>query len=144
MTSAGERPPADVPPVGAPQGPRRLLRSRKDQVIGGVAAGIGHYFGIDPVLVRIAFVLLLLAGGSGFLLYIVLWIVIPEASPEEDVAWTSSERNETGALVIGGALVVIGVVLILRRIIPWFDSELVWPLLLVGLGALILLKGVRR
>jgi phage shock protein PspC (stress-responsive transcriptional regulator) len=57
-------------------------------MIGGVCGGLGNYFGIDPSLVRLAFVLLFVFGGSGFLLYLILWIVLPEegrtyASPEE-------------------------------------------------------------
>lgn len=128
----------------ADESPRKLRRSRADQVLGGVAGGLGHYFGLDPVLVRIAFVLLVLAGGSGLLLYIVLWIVIPEATPEEDVAATAGDHREVGGLIVGGALVVIGTIILLRRIVPWFDSEVVWALLLVGLGGYILMKGVRR
>ncbi len=67
---------------------KRLYRSRTDRMIGGVCGGLGNYFGIDPSLVRLVFVLLLVFGGSGFLLYLILWIVLPEegrtyASPEE-------------------------------------------------------------
>jgi phage shock protein C len=49
-------------------------------MVAGVCAGVAEYFGIDPVIVRIIFVLLALAGGPGFLLYIILWIVMPESS----------------------------------------------------------------
>ena len=145
MADPGTHEPTDEPPVSEPpQGPRRLLRSANDQVIGGVAGGLGHYFGLDPVLVRVAFVLLVLAGGSGILLYIILWVVIPEASPSAEVAAPSVQQSGSGALLLGGALVFIGVAILLRQIIPWFDSDLLWPLLLVGLGAAILLKGARQ
>jgi phage shock protein C len=126
------------------EAPKKLRRSKTDEVIGGVAGGLGHYFGLDPILVRIAFVLLVLAGGSGLLLYIVLWIVIPEATPDEDVAAVAGDRRELGGFVIGGALVIIGTIILMRRFVPWFDSEVVWALLLVGLGGYILVKGVRR
>lgn len=132
------------PTTGTKGQPRNLRRSAADQVVGGVAGGLGHYFALDPVLVRIAFVLLVLAGGSGLLLYIVLWIVIPEATPDEDVAAVAGDRRELGGLIVGGALVVIGAIILLRRVVPWFDSEVVWALLLVGLGGYILVKGVRR
>jgi phage shock protein C len=124
--------------------PRNLRRSSTDSVIGGVAGGLGHYFALDPVLVRIAFVLLVLAGGSGILLYIVLWIVIPEATPDEDVAAVAGDRRELGGLIVGGALVVIGAIILLRRVVPWFDSQVVWAVLLITLGGYILVKGVRR
>lgn len=124
--------------------PSKLRRSAADRVIGGVAGGLGHYFALDPVLVRIAFVLLLLAGGSGILLYIVLWIVIPEATPEEDVAAVSGRHHELGGLIVGGALVVVGGIVLLRRFVPWFDSQVIWAFLLICLGGYILVKGVNR
>lgn len=61
---------------------RKLVRSRDDQMISGVAAGIAHYFNIDPVIVRLLFVLLTLAGGHGILIYIIMAIIMPvEATP---------------------------------------------------------------
>lgn len=57
---------------------KRLYRS-KNRMIGGVCGGLGEYFGIDPTLVRLVFVLLFLAYGFGPLLYIVMWVIVPEA-----------------------------------------------------------------
>ncbi len=59
--------------------PKRLYRNPDDRILGGVASGIAAYFGTDPVLVRLAFVLLTFASGFGILVYIVLWIITPEA-----------------------------------------------------------------
>ncbi|MEM5812303.1 MAG: PspC domain-containing protein [Candidatus Aenigmatarchaeota archaeon] len=56
---------------------RRLYRSGKDKVLGGVCGGIGEYFHTDPVLVRIAFIILALLWGFGIILYIICWIIIP-------------------------------------------------------------------
>ena len=56
---------------------QRLYRSRKERIISGVCGGLGHYFGIDPVLVRLIFVLLALANGIGILAYIILLIIVP-------------------------------------------------------------------
>ncbi|MBX3240713.1 MAG: PspC domain-containing protein [Chitinophagaceae bacterium] len=62
----------------AAQEPRRLRRSENDTVLGGVCAGIAHYLKIDPAVVRIVFALIAFGGfGFGFLLYIILWIVLP-------------------------------------------------------------------
>lgn len=58
---------------------KKLYRDREKGMIGGVASGLGHYFGIDVVWVRIFFVLFVWLGGSGIIGYIVLWIVMPEA-----------------------------------------------------------------
>lgn len=58
---------------------KKLYRSKKDKIIGGVCGGLGHYFNLDPTLVRVVFVLLLLPGGlPGFIPYIVLWAIVPE------------------------------------------------------------------
>jgi phage shock protein PspC (stress-responsive transcriptional regulator) len=59
-------------------GPRRIFRDPDDRMIGGVCSGLGAYMGIDPVIMRILF-LVLLFFGIGFLAYIILWIVVPEA-----------------------------------------------------------------
>ncbi len=58
---------------------RKLYRDSENQVIGGVLAGLGHYFGIDKVWLRILLLIMIFVGGTGFLAYIILWIVIPEA-----------------------------------------------------------------
>ena len=57
---------------------RRLYRSRSDRMISGVCGGLGQYFSIDPVIIRLAFVLVTLAGGAGLLAYIILALVVPE------------------------------------------------------------------
>ncbi|MEJ7736289.1 MAG: PspC domain-containing protein [Chitinophagaceae bacterium] len=59
-----------------PLGSRRLYRSENDKIIGGVASGLANYFGIDPAIMRLLFVLFLFMG-FGVLLYIILWIVVP-------------------------------------------------------------------
>ena len=61
-------------------GGRRLYRDPEDRVLGGVCSGLGAYFSIDPVILRILFVLIFFIGGSGVLVYIVLWIIVPKAA----------------------------------------------------------------
>lgn len=56
---------------------KRLYRSRNDRMIAGVCGGLGQYFGIDPTIVRLIFVLAVLAGFAGVLAYLILAIVIP-------------------------------------------------------------------
>jgi phage shock protein C len=57
---------------------KKLFRSRNNRKIAGVCGGLGDYFNIDPTLVRILFLIFLLFGGGGFLLYIICWIAVPE------------------------------------------------------------------
>lgn len=63
---------------------RRLFRDPDDRLIGGVCAGIANYFDIDVVWIRLAFALSLLVAGTGLILYIILWIVIPKAVTRAD------------------------------------------------------------
>lgn len=58
---------------------KRLVRATDDRMVAGVCAGLAHYFGLDPVLVRIVFLLLLFGGGHGLLIYLILWVLMPEA-----------------------------------------------------------------
>ena len=58
---------------------KRLYRDIDDHVISGVCSGLGRYFGIDPVLVRLAFLVAIIIGGFGTILYIILWVIIPKA-----------------------------------------------------------------
>ena len=57
---------------------KKLYRSRRFRVFGGIAGGLGTYFNIDPIIVRVIFVVVTLLHGLGILAYIILWIVIPE------------------------------------------------------------------
>ena len=57
---------------------KRLYRSKTNRVIGGVCGGMGEYFGIDPTIIRLIWVILALMGGTGIIAYIIAWIIIPE------------------------------------------------------------------
>lgn len=57
---------------------KKLVRSRDDRMVFGVAAGLAHYLKMDPVIIRLLFVLLTLAGGHGILIYLVLAILMPD------------------------------------------------------------------
>ncbi len=71
----------EVPPMS---GDRKLMRDPDDKVFGGVCSGLGHYFGIESRWIRLILVLLFVFGGTGFLLYIILWIVMPLAKTRAD------------------------------------------------------------
>ena len=55
---------------------KRLYRDTKEGKLGGVCAGIGDYFNLDPVIIRLAFLLLIFAGG--LIAYLIAWIIVPE------------------------------------------------------------------
>ena len=59
---------------------KRLLRSRRDRKLAGVCGGIANYFNIDPVIVRLIWAALVLAAGTGLLLYVLAWFIIPEGN----------------------------------------------------------------
>jgi phage shock protein C len=56
---------------------KKLYRSMKNKMLGGVSAGLGEYLTIDPTLVRLAFVALALMGGPGIVIYLIMWLVVP-------------------------------------------------------------------
>ena len=134
---------------------RRLYRSRTDTIIGGVAAGVANYLNTDSALVRIAWAILVpLTGGAALIAYIVAWIVVPEEAqlakdPLDPAAQTlpasepARDDGRTG-VVVGIGLVLIGLWFLLREYLPDFDWGLIWPLVVVGLGVLILVTSMRR
>ncbi|WDF68615.1 PspC domain-containing protein [Sphingobacterium oryzagri] len=63
---------------------RKLMRDPDDKVLGGVCSGLAHYFGMEPRWLRVLLVLFVLIGGSGFLVYLILWIVMPVAETRAD------------------------------------------------------------
>jgi phage shock protein C len=137
----GPEPPAPPPPAG--DGQRLVRRSHSERVVAGVCGGIGRYLGIDPVLLRIAFVILALANGLGVIAYVIAWVAIPEERPGQPLGPAPEARRETGRLVLGGALVVLGLVLLLDRLAPDLD-ELFWPVAVVAVGVAVMLVGLRR
>jgi phage shock protein C len=128
------------PPVGRPHAgsdAARLVRSRDDRMIAGVAAGIGRHLGIDPVIVRILFVVLALAGGGGLLAYVIAWVVIPEEGEGEQAA----PATGTGSSALAGVvLIALGALLLADRLLPVFSWRYVGPALLIALGVLLLTR----
>ena len=132
---------------------QKLRRSRRDRVFLGVCGGLAEYFGIDPVLVRLAFVLITLAGGAGVLAYIIMAIVMPDGDPlpadgtAEPFLTEGSPQPATDAgrhASMVGALVLIGIGLLFLvenlRWFGWFRPDYVWPLILIGLGVALLVR----
>ena len=108
----------------------RLRRSTTDRKIAGVAGGLGRHLDVDPLVLRVALVVLVLFGGAGLLLYGVCWLFLPEDGADRAMV-NLDERSRTVALAIGGgltALVLIGH--------TWGGLWFPWPLALVALVVL--------
>jgi phage shock protein C len=91
MTTATplDPPTADVPP---PTPPQQLLRSGTDRMLAGVSGGLAEYTGVDVVLWRVAFVALTLLGGSGVLLYALLWVLMPAGPQHPETVLSPVDR----------------------------------------------------
>src|SRR5260221_14294908 len=101
--------------------PRRLSRAREGRWLGGVSAGLGRYFNLSPMIYRIAFVALSLAGGTGILLYVAAWLVIPDEGAEDSIAAEAiKEHRERPGLLVGVGLIGFAAILAL-------SSARVWP-----------------
>lgn len=125
---------------------RRLVRSSDDRVIAGVCGGIGRHFGVDPILVRIAALLLVFAGGAGIVLYVVGWIAIPEESDDVTVATPSTVADDRtrNTVALGLVFVALGAVFLADAVWPDFLSwRYIWPIALIVIGAAILLRSRR-
>jgi phage shock protein PspC (stress-responsive transcriptional regulator) len=130
--AAGEGSQPEEQPVAAAAstegaGPRRLLRSSQDRMIAGVAGGLGRYFDIDPVIVRIAFAVSVLFGGLGIVAYIALALFVPsDGSPEPQAP---AQRSLAAAL---GAIAFLALIAI-----PAIGGGILWgtgPGVLVWIG----------
>ena len=131
-TMTDTNPPPTTPPYRRPGS--RLTRSTDDKVLGGLAGGLGRYFGIDPVVFRIAFVVLTLAGGSGILLYLVGWLMIPDDAGGNALKRFGGERHQKlAAAVLAGA----GVLILLDNL-TGSNDDIPLGLVLVGMGGLFL------
>jgi phage shock protein PspC (stress-responsive transcriptional regulator) len=132
---------APPPPPPPPAAHRPLARSADHRVIAGVCGGIGDYFHIDPVIVRIAFVLLTVFGGFGVLLYLGAWLLLPEASGSVQVGPAPFTRLQyrNGRTLMAVILIVVAVFVFADNFSP-DHRGLLWGLALVGVGVFLLVQ----
>jgi len=121
---------------------RRLYRSSRQKVVAGICSGLGEYFAIDPVWFRIGFVVLAIGGGSGILIYLLMWLIVPP-QPEGYLAPATGRGSVTGVAVIGVVFMIVGTVALVNTAAPWL-GQYVWPVVLVMGGLALLLGGLKR
>jgi signal transduction histidine kinase len=114
-----------------------LRRDTEHRVLGGVCAGLGRHLGVDPLIVRVAFVAAATAGGIGFVLYALAWIFLPAGD-----APAAAMRLRTGRgaveIALGVAFLALSALLTFRALGIWFSDVVVWPVVLVAAGGALL------
>ena len=126
--------------------PKRLYKSQTNKIIAGVCGGLAEYFDVDSVIMRVLFVLLAFFGGSGFVLYIACWIIMPKnASAAEGQNGPGESRVTNARKLFGIVLVGAGAILLFSNLgffsflhmwdVSW---SFVFPILLILLGMAII------
>ncbi|HYK75754.1 MAG TPA: PspC domain-containing protein [Daejeonella sp.] len=148
---------------------KKLQRNEHEKMLAGVCAGMADYFDVDVTWIRIAFVVATLAGFSGVLLYLILWIVLPvkpyspnfkqyqadyqvypenQGGPQASSAKPyQSQRKSNARLIVGLILIFFGGIFLLDEfsLIPvWFDLGKLWPLVFIILGALMIGRAQKK
>ena len=115
--------------------PAALRRDTSRRVLAGVCAGIGARFGVDPLLVRLGFVLATMAGGVGLAVYALLWLVVPaeRVAGAPPPLRARTERSSV-QVALGVGLLLLSALLTSRELGLWFSDAVVWPLVLVASG----------
>lgn len=141
---------------------KRLFRSRTNRVIGGVCGGIGDYFNIDPVIVRVVTALSALFGGLGLVIYIAGLILIPENPNESYSPGTQKRQYNNSSIIWGIVLIVIGILFLSDnfdfwmphlyyfhwpRFLHWphfLNWNLLFPIAIIIGGALFLVHALKK
>ena len=127
---------------------RRIYRSGKDHVFGGVCAGLAEYFAIDVTLLRILWLVLTLVNGLGAVIYVVCLVLFPIDPEHQKLPPEERTRAGNTGLYVGIAIVIWGVMLMFNNMFrffwwnfdwwffrfPWMHWRIVWPILLILFG----------
>ena len=118
--------------------PRRLSRARDGRWLGGVASGLGRYFDLNPMIYRIGFIALALAGGTGILLYVAAWLVLPDEGVEDSIAADAIKNHrERPWLLVGVGLLGFAAILGLSSARVWPSPGNLWVAAALGGAALV-------
>jgi len=133
---------------------KRLYKSKRDRIIDGVCGGIGEYLGIDPVIVRIIFILLFFMGGIGLLLYIAGMLIIPVNPEHKEEKFKPEEKTQTSGrgilFIFGVILIIIGLGLLLENL-GWpfwhffkIGFNYAFPVFLIAIGLFLIINYARK
>jgi signal transduction histidine kinase len=114
-----------------------LRRDTRHRMIAGVCSGLARHLGVDPIIVRVAFVAAATAGGVGIALYALAWVFVPAGDAAARVPRRHTGRG-TVQIALGVALLALSVLLTFRALGLLFSDVVVWPLTLVAAGAALL------
>jgi phage shock protein C len=140
---------------------KKLFRKPVGAMLGGVSSGLGEYLGIDPLFIRLFFVLWAVTGGSAYLVYLILWAVMPvegDLAPMNldgrikqvgrEISEVARHPNPQLVIFAGVGLIGMGIFFILQQVgFPWsgwFRWELIWPVVLVLAGIALLIRSLTR
>ncbi|MDP3830017.1 MAG: PspC domain-containing protein [Ignavibacteriaceae bacterium] len=135
---------------------KRLYRSRKEKMIGGVAGGFAEYFDIDPVLARLALIVLVFFNGLGLILYIICLIIIPQEPlflnfEEGEVKKTDASqgtietpKKQNRQKVAGIIFITLGFFFLLDNLIPAFEFEHFFPVIVICAGVWLLINAQQK
>lgn len=130
-----------------PRGGQKRLTKSHDRKLGGVAGGLAEYFDVDPTLVRVIFVVALFLPGLGLgalVAYILMWMIIPDAEGSAPPRPASEGGGPDATMILGVIILVLGVILLLRSSwvwttwFGWAGGQLIWPAILIGIGAYVI------
>lgn len=114
---------------------RTLDRRSANRVVAGVAGGLGDYFNVDPAIFRLGFIVLAMFGGSGFLLYLVGWLFLPERDTGRSLG-EGLVRRLGGGRSAGGLILLFVALLVVADTVGG-GGGLIWAALLIGIGVLL-------
>jgi len=126
---------------------KRLYRSRTNRVLAGVCGGIGEYFDIDPMIVRLLWIVFSFSG-VGIIAYILAMFIIPDSM--DSYGYNYNDYNipvfdaKKTSMILGIILIVVGLYFFLEKYIPWLDFRDLWPLLLVVAGGMLIFRTIKN
>jgi phage shock protein C len=139
---------------------KRLYRSCKDRILGGVAGGMAEYLEIDPIIARLVWIALVISG-VGVILYIIAWVLIPndpQCENKKDVGDEMKEKANAAAeeikkavgkegknnyslgLIFGALLIFLGIGLFFQNIIGVDFWKGFWPVVLIVVGLVLIMR----
>lgn len=132
---------------------KKLLRARNDKVLAGVCGGLAKYLGLDATLLRIVWAILLISpGGIGLIAYVLAAVIIPqEPLAYEDESFgemdfeKAKEEQEKRITYTGLFFIALGAFFLLKKIVRFhIDFDYVWPLIVMGIGVLVISNSKKR